>query len=246
MRAIAATLLAMGVLAAARPAAASTLSVAPIRVELSSAARTAVITVSNQEDAAVVVQARPVAWSQHDARDQLDDTHDLLVTPPLFTVPPKGQQVLRVALLREPDPARELDYRLVLSEVPSTAAVEKNELRVTLRITLPVFVRARASEAPDLGWSHVWLPDGTLQVEAHNRGTAHIQILDFDVQDAQSSEHAPGALHNDGARYLLPGSGAQWQLHPGAGQAPRAGALIIKGHSDAGDFTVTSSPGAPQ
>ena len=246
MRSIAATLLAMGVLAAARPAAASTLSVAPIRVELSSATRTAVITVSNQEDAAVVVQARPAAWSQHDARDQLDDTHDLLVTPPLFTVPPKGQQVLRVALLREPDPARELDYRLVLSEVPSTAALEKNELRVTLRITLPVFVRAHANAAPDLGWSHVWLPDGSLQVEAHNRGTAHIQILDFDVHDVQSSEHAPGALHNDGARYLLPGSSAQWQLHPGAGQAPPAGALIIKGHSDAGDFTVTSSPGAPQ
>jgi len=246
MRAIAATLLAMGVLAAARPAAASTLSVAPIRAELSSATRTAVITVVNQEDAAVVVQARPAAWSQHEAHDQLDDTHDLLVTPPLFTIPPKGQQVLRVALLREPDPARELDYRLVLSEVPSTAALETNELRVTLRITLPVFVGARARAAPDLAWSHAWLPDGTLQLEAHNRGSAHIQILDFDVQDVQSGEHAPGALHNDGARYLLPGSSAQWQLHAGAGQAPRAGAVIIKGHSDAGDFTVTSSPGAPQ
>ncbi|HXY97170.1 MAG TPA: fimbria/pilus periplasmic chaperone [Steroidobacteraceae bacterium] len=247
MRAIAATLLAMGVLAAARPAAASTLSVAPIRVELSSATRTAVITVRNQEDAAVVVQARPASWSQHEMQDQLDDTRDLLVTPPLFTVPPKGQQVLRIALLREPDPGRELDYRLVLSEGPSPTATESTGLRVALRITLPVFVSPVARAAPELAWSHSLLPDGTLEVAAHNRGSAHIQILDFEVQDAEKSEHAGAPLRTEGARYLLPGSSAQWQLHPGAGQPPRAaGALIIKGHSDAGDFTVTSSPGAPQ
>ena len=245
MRTIAATLMTIGVLAAAQPAAASTLSVAPIRVELSSATHTAVITVSNQEDAAVVVQARPAAWSQHDGRDQLDDTHDLLITPPLFTVPPKGQQVLRVALLRDVDPARELDYRMVLSEVPSPNPTETTGLRVALRITLPVFVSARSRAVADVAWTHVWLPDGTLELDAQNRGGAHIQILDFDVQDAHGSEHAGVALHNDTAHYLLPGSGAKWQLKNGAGHAVD-GPLLIKGHSDAGDFTVTSTPGAPQ
>ena len=88
MRAIA--IAALGVLAAAGTAAASTLSVAPVRVELSSTAPIAVLTVRNQDDSAVVVQARPAAWSQTDDHDQLDDTHDLLVTPPLFTIPPQG------------------------------------------------------------------------------------------------------------------------------------------------------------
>src|SRR5215469_11000812 len=142
MRAIAVSLLAMGMLAAAGPAAASSISVAPIRVELSGTKRTAVLTVRNADDAPVVVQARPVAWSQRDGEDQLDDTHDLVVTPPLFTVPGKGQQVLRVALLRDADATRELDYRLVLSEVPSSVTPDITGLRVALRITLPVFVAA--------------------------------------------------------------------------------------------------------
>jgi fimbrial chaperone protein len=239
MRAIAASLLAMSVLAAADEAAASSLSVAPIRVELSSAVRTAVLTVRNQGDSPVVVQARPVAWSQRDEQDQLEDTRDLLVTPPLFTVPPKGQQVLRIALLREPDPGRELDYRLVLSEVPPAVTAETTGLRIALRITLPVFVGAQARALPELAWSHRWLADGSLEVEVHNRGTAHVQITDFGVQ---GNEHAQ-SLHTDTSRYLLPGAVAHWQLHSGSG-VTRATQLVIHGHSDAGDFTVTSSPGA--
>ncbi len=242
MRAIAATLLAIGVLAAAATAAASTLSVAPIRVELSSKVRTAVLIVRNQEDSPVVVQLRPAAWSQPDGKDQLDDTHELLVTPPLFTIPPKGLQVLRIALLRDPDPAHELPYRLVLSEVPQAVPAETTGLRVALRITLPVFVAARVATAPEVAWTHRWLPDGTLEVDAHNRGTAHLQILDFDVQDA---EHGTAGLHADQSHYLLPGTVTHWQLHPGGGFARGTQQLVLHGHSDAGDFTVTSSPGAP-
>jgi fimbrial chaperone protein len=241
MRAIAATLLAIGVLAAATTAAASTLSVAPIRVELSSRVRTAVLTLRNQEDSPVVVQVRPTAWSQQqDGQDQLDDTHDLLVTPPLFTVPPKGVQVLRIALLREPDPARELPYRLVLSEVPQEVPAETTGLRVALRITLPVFVAPKVHSAPELAWGHRWLPDGTLEIEARNRGTAHLQVFDFDVQGNAS---AAQGLHAATSHYLLPGSAAHWQLHPGSELAHGTQQLTLHGHSDAGDFTVTSSPG---
>lgn len=241
MRAIAAALLASGMLAACDEAAASALSIAPIRVELSAAKRTAVLTLRNQEDSPVVVQARPAAWTQRDGEDQLAETHDLVVTPPIFTVPPRGQQVLRVALLRDPDPSRELDYRLVLSEVPSSTPTETTGLKVALRITLPVFVAARTAAAADLAWSHSWLPDGSLEIAAQNRGTAHLQILDFDVQGTAS---VAGGLHAGTAHYLLPGTLAHWQLHPGSSVKPDA-PVVLRGHSDAGDFTVTSSPRAP-
>lgn len=240
MRAIAASLLAMVVLAAADEAAASTLSVAPIRVELSSAKRTAVLTVRNQDDSPVVVQARPAAWSQpQGSEDQLDDTRDLLVTPPLFTVPAKGQQVLRIALLREPDTGRELPYRLVLSEVPSASVAATTGLRVALRITLPVFIAAPVPTSADVVWTHQWLADGSLRIDAQNRGTAHVQILDFDVQNAA---HLEQSVHQASARYLLPGSSTHWQLQPDSG-LPRDTQIVIHGHSDSGDFTA--GPGAP-
>jgi fimbrial chaperone protein len=235
MRAIAVSLL--GVLAAAGTAVASTLSVAPVRAELSQKVSTAVITLRNQEDSPVTVQARPAAWSQKDEQDQLADTHDLLVTPVLFTIPPKGRQVVRIALLRKPDPTRELDYRLVLSEIPPAGVPTQTGLRFALRITLPVFVAAPIHTAADLSWRHSWLADGALQIEARNNGSAHIQINDFDVQ-------VPGAeaLHTIAGRYLLPGSAAHWQLHPNAG-FPHAAHIVIHGHTDAADFNVGSDSG---
>jgi fimbrial chaperone protein len=225
-------------LAAAGTAAAGNLSVAPIRVELSPTISTAVLTVRNQDDSPVVVQARPAAWSQQGDHEQLDDTRDLLVTPPLFTIPSKGQQTLRIALLHKPDAARELDYRLVLSEVPPVAAADGTGLRIALRITLPIFVAPPVRATSELVWQHRWLPNGTLEVQARNRGNAHIQILDFDVQ---SAEHPEQSLHADAARYLLPGTLAHWELS-GTTTSP-AGRVLIHGHSDTGDFSVTSDPG---
>ena len=237
MRANAASLL--GMLAVAGTAAASTLSVAPVRIELSPTVSTAVLTLRNPDDAPVTVQATPAAWSQQDQQDQLADTHDVLVTPPLFTIPPKGHQIVRVALLRKPDTSRELDYRLVLAEIPPPGTPESTGLRFALRITMPVFVAAPVPTAPDLTWQHSWLADGTLRIEAHNNGTAHIQVIDFDVQTA---DQAARVVHTDAARYLLPGSSAHWEIHPD-GDFPRARRIVIHGHSDAADFKVSSDSG---
>jgi fimbrial chaperone protein len=232
----------LGVLAAGGPAVASTFSISPIRIELSAGHNTAIVTVRNQEETTVSVQAQAEAWTQPGGRDQLADTRDLLVTPPIFTLAPKGEQILRIALLRQPDPARELDYRLVLAEIPAAAPQNFTGLRVALRVTLPTFVAAAAAHtAPDVAWRHRWLPDGTLLIDAENRGTAHIQIRDFDVQVAAG---AGEALHADDARYVLPGSTVEWRLPP-HGSMPHAARLTLHGHSDDGDFTVTSDSGAP-
>lgn len=239
MRGIALSVL--GVLAAAGTAAASTFSISPIRIELSGAHGTAIVTVRNQEQTTVVVQARPQAWSQADGGDRLDDTHDLLVTPPLFTLAPGGEQILRIALLRKPDAARELDYRLVLAEVPPAAPADFTGLQVALRITLPVFIAAQAAAAADLVWHHGWLADGALEIRAENRGSAHIQIRDFDV--ATGTATAP-ALRESDARYILPGSTVRWRL-PAPGLASRPSHLTLHGHSDAGDFTVSSDASGP-
>jgi fimbrial chaperone protein len=230
----------LGVLAVSGPVTASTFSISPTRLELSAARSTAILTVRNEGDDPVVVQVRPVAWSQVAERDQLADTREILVTPPIFTLQPKGEQVLRVALLRKPDVSRELDYRVVLDEVLPEKPVDATALRLALRITLPVFVTSQPPATPDLTWHHTWLPDDSLHIEAHNQGTAHIQVKDFDVL---SDGHVDHPLHASDAHYLLPGSTMHWQL-PAPAATTRSARLAIRGHSDAGDFTVTSESGA--
>ena len=218
-------------LAAAGPAAAGTFSIAPVRVELQGSQRTAVLTVHNDDAAPLVVQVSALNWTQAGGEDGNSATRELLATPPVFTLPPNGEQIVRVALRREPDPARELDYRLLLAEVPQAADKNFTGLRVALRLSIPVFVQA-ASQAPAaLRWRAQWLPDGGLSVSATNEGLTHQQVSDFTLRFAGTEAVARGVV----SRYVLPGSTVAWKIAPPGGVAHDA-AISIRGASDQGDF----------
>ncbi|MCC7461512.1 MAG: molecular chaperone [Gammaproteobacteria bacterium] len=233
--------LALTLLAAASTAAAGSFSISPIRVELSGRARTQVLTVRNEEDRPVVVQLRTLAWSQPEGRDRLEATRDLLATPPLFTLPARGQQVVRIATRRGADTGRELTYRLLIEEVPRAMAADFTGLQVALRLSLPVFVQAEPAVRSALHWSAAWLADGRLQLRARNDGGAHVQVLDFDVHPA-GADTPP--LHSSAARYLLPGSQAEWTLELPQ-TAARFATLHLQGASDQGDFTAEVSVLSP-
>ena len=218
-------------LAAACPAAAGTFSIAPVRIELAGSERTAVLTVHNDDAAPLVVQVSTLNWTQAGGEEANAPTRELLATPPVFTLPPNGEQIVRVALRREPDATRELDYRLLLAEVPQAADKNFTGLRVALRLSIPVFVKAANSAAAQLRWSAHWLPDGGLSVSATNDGLTHQQVSDFTLHFAGSEALARGVV----SRYVLPGSTVTWKIAPPAAVTHDA-AIHIQGASDQGDF----------
>src|SRR5512137_2414573 len=103
----------LAALLALSSAGAGTFTISPLRVDFAGTAGTAALTVRNEEAAPVVVQAEGLAWSQDGGTDALQPTRDLLVSPAVFTLAPGGSQLVRVALRRTPDAARELAYRMV-------------------------------------------------------------------------------------------------------------------------------------
>jgi fimbrial chaperone protein len=227
-------------LTAAYPAAASTFNIAPIRAELAAGHRTEVLTLTNDDDAPVVVQIHVVGWSQSNGEEQLDDTRELLVTPPVLQIPAKSEQIVRVALRREPDPARELTYRVIFEEVPQAAPTQFTGLRVALRLSVPVFVAPmRVKAAADVTWEAHPLQDGEFEVTATNHGNGHLQVADFDMQYRGVGTLLRGMT----SKYVLSGSRMTWRLKPagGAGSGAgdlRQGALVVHGHSDQGEFSA--------
>lgn len=221
----------MLMLAAAGPAAAGTFSIAPVRVELAGSERTAVLTVHNDDAAPLIVQVSTLNWTQAGGEEANAPTRELLATPPVFTLPPSGEQIVRVALRREPDATRELDYRLLLAEVPQAPDKNFTGLRVALRLSIPVFVKATNAAAAQLRWSAHWLPDGGLSVSATNEGLTHQQVSDFTLHFSGSDALARGVV----SRYVLPGSTVTWKIAPPPGIAHDA-AISIRGASDQGDF----------
>jgi fimbrial chaperone protein len=218
---------------AAASAAAGSFSVAPTRVEFDAQKRTAVITVRNADAAPLTVQASMVGWVQGEGEDRYAPTTDLLATPPVFTIPPNGEQIIRVALRRAPDGTRELPYRIFFQEVPQSAKPAANTLNIALRVGVPVFVHAGCEEAlPALRWAASRTGGGDLQLAAENPGCMHVQVTGMRVQFGDGAFAPVSAV-----KYVLPGGRMVWTVTP----PPDADTsrLRIEGDSDRGEFHAT-------
>src|SRR5437667_4077067 len=196
---------------AATEAGAGSFQVNPIRVDMTKGATTAAITVRNDGDDAIVVQSSVVAWTQDNGQEVYTPTTEALVTPPIMTVPPGGEQIVRVGLRRGPDAQRELEYRLYLQEVPPPPKPGFTGLQVALRVGLPVFVAPAAPGIRRLEWSAQIGPDGAIRLAAQNTGNAHVQVTDFEL----GLPGAGGPFAPESTRaYVLAGQRRLWTLTP--------------------------------
>jgi len=234
----------LAALLALSPAYAGTFTISPLRVDFADATGTAVLTVRNGDAKPVVVQTQGLAWSQEGGQDALTPSRDLLVSPAVFTLPAGGSQLVRVALRRNVDPARELTYRLLLQEVPQEASPDFNGLQIVLRLSVPVFVEPLAPATPQIAWVAARGTDGKLSLSARNDGSAHARIHGFSVKTADG---ATTVLDQPELAYVLPGSSRHWtfddnnntRLNAQSTTGPgMAGPYRLEGTTDRGSFVT--------
>jgi len=211
---------------------AGSFEVNPIRVDLSAAARTSAITVKNTGAESVVVQLSVVAWSQEDGKDAYTATKEILVTPPIATIPAGAEQIIRTGLRRAPDAQRELAYRLFLQEVPPPPKPDFQGLQVALRVGIPVFVQPRQSPAKaTLVWDLRLQAPSTIRLQLKNDGTAHIQVSDIGLF-LPGREEPVGAVSS--LIYVLPGQSRAWEFKAQPGLVKTTDRLRLKASTDAG------------
>jgi fimbrial chaperone protein len=212
-------------------AAAGSFSVNPVRVTLTANRPVASLVVHNNGAEPTVVQLETVSWAQRGGQDVYEATREILATPPIFTLPPGGSQVVRVGMRRGADPQRELTYRLFLQEVPPAPLPDDKGLRVVLRVGLPVFVPPIAPAAPALRW-HARARDGALTFGVVNEGNAHIQVARSRLLVGGSSQVL---ATQDLAAYVLPGQSREWVIKVPGLPAPGT-SLRVAAQTDAGDM----------
>jgi fimbrial chaperone protein len=218
-------------------------NVDPVRVELSPQQQTAAIIVRNESDQPSSIQIQAVSWSQVDGKDVYTPTRELLVSPPIATIPPKSDQVIRVALRRPADPSKELAYRINLQELPHEQATESTGVQVALRIGLPVFVQsAKGDAAPKMAWSVARVTDSQLKVQLRNQGNAHVQVSDFSLHAAGAAQ----AVSSESASsYVLAGQSREWLLKTAPSQTIANGRLRLTAFTDADKVDTELVLGSP-
>jgi len=183
----------------------ASMSVSPVRVDLSTEHDKDVIRVTNAEDTAKSYQVEIVAWSQSEERREIySPTEDLLAVPPLFTLEPGEEQLVRVGMLEPADTSFERSYRMFITELaPEQGAADGNVgINMRLQIGIPVFV------APSQG-----IPTATLDyidskkvgdnlfARFRNYGNSHVKITEvgYTPRGTTGVESTPAVL------YLLAG-----------------------------------------
>ena len=215
----------------------------PVRIVLSQQQQTAAITIKNASDQPTSIQIQVVAWTQNEGQDIYVPSRELLVSPPIVTIPAKGEQVIRAALRRPADTSQELSYRINLQELPPPPAPDFKGVQVAMRVGLPVFVEPlNEKAAAQMEWNLKRSPDNQLKLTLQNKGNAHVQVTDFSL-------YLPGGntviASEAGSSYIMAGQSHTWLLKPASPDMISGDLLQLKAFTDAGDIDTSLALGKP-
>lgn len=197
-------------------AGAQSITVSPLRADLSATETVAVLRLRNDDPRfPTLVQARPSDWTVVDGEDRYGPTRDLAVSPGVFRLDPGQEQIVRISLRGRADERSERLYRVFLQQLPDEAEQggRSGNIRFLFTVGVPVVVApsANAKPAPRLAWSIDRLPAGEYRLRAANAGTAHQKIASATASTPAGSFPVVGS-----ATYLLPGTERQWRFKPPA------------------------------
>lgn len=214
----------LGLIAAglAIPASAGQFTVTPVRIYVAPKDRAAAVTITNEGDDELVMQADVYVWKQKPGgEDDLTLSEDLFLSPPIIKLAPKSRQVVRLAMLRPPKTREQLTYRVIVREIPEARKAKNPELQIALAFSLPVFITPP-------GAKH-WL---TCKVErsaansvaavCENTGTAYAQPHEFLLQ-GESGNRLAG---RDSGGYILSGITRRFDIKRAEGTIPAGKAKL--------------------
>lgn len=192
------------------------LGIEPLGITLSPAQPTQTLRVRNDSDVPRRVQLETLDWHGWDnARRQMAQTPSatLIANPPVFLLPARASQLVRIGLPEAPPGTVQRAFRLLVRELPALAPTDTPAGHVTLLVNfnLPVFYTPSVSAPARLQWQ-AETAAGQRRLYAHNLGERAIRLTQV---HANGTPLAPQDGHNG---YLLAGQRLAWLLPASAGQ----------------------------
>ncbi len=179
-------------------------AISPVRIDLSDDHTKDVIRVSSQSDKTVSYQVEIVSWSQTEERREIySPTEDVLAVPPLFTLQPGEEQIVRIGMLTNADPSIEQSYRMFITELagPQEETAESTGVNMRLRLGVPVFISPGALPHATLDHIDSRQMENQLFMQMRNGGNTHVRISEIKFQASGASE----AKEEAAAIYVLAG-----------------------------------------
>ncbi|MES2625705.1 MAG: fimbria/pilus periplasmic chaperone [Pseudomonadota bacterium] len=183
-------------------------TISPIRIYMNPEDRAVAITINNEGDQPLVMQADLYTWSQDlEGNEVLELSEDIFLSPPIIKLEPNGRQVVRLARLNNAAPTEQLTYRLIAREIPEAAApTDGAQVQIALALSLPIFITPRNAKS-ELACTFDQASTSS-HVVCENVGTAYAQPRAMVLSDAEGQTLA----ELQPASYILPGIKMSYDL----------------------------------
>ena len=205
-------------------------SVTPVRMYMEPKDRALAVTVTNQDDAQLVMQADLYEWKQKPGgEDVLTATEEIFLSPPILKMAPKSRQVVRLARVTRPQQAdREITYRMIVREIPEARPPSANsEVQIALAFSLPIFITPKNAK-PILDCQAARLAANTVQINCTNSGNAHTHPVSFLLSTMAGSKLAEQGTGG----YILPDIRRSFELKRLDGNVPSGKAKLAVALAD--------------
>ncbi len=214
-------------------------SVAPLRIQMAARDRATAITLTNEGDTDLVMQADIYQWKQKpDGQDDLQLSEDMILSPPILKLPPHSRQVVRLARLRPVPSGEQQTYRLIVREIPEAQVTEGAvKLQIAMAFSLPIFISPPGSKR-ELLCTAERSASNSVRAFCENQGNAYAQPIDFVLKGADGTKLAAKAAGG----YVLPGIRRGFDLLAPTSDRIPAGAAQLVVQQDTGavqTFEVT-------
>ena len=196
---------------------AATLTISPVSVILEPGTTSGLIEVKNLEPDSITVQARIYAWSQVGDDDELAPTSDIILSPPIATIPAGSSQTLRLLLRPGAKVDTERHYRVLLDEIPAAGAGPAR-VSFAMRSSIPVFVMRSKPSPPKLAWDAARDGNGAIVISATNSAANYDRI--FELAAILNDGSARSGVLRGTNGYVLPHVQRRWTVSGELGPGP--------------------------
>jgi fimbrial chaperone protein len=216
---------------------AASLQVSPVGVEVQAPGAAATITLRNEGATALNAQIRVFRWVQLAGEEKLEPTDDVVASPPITTLAPSADYTVRIVrVTKEPLSAAE-GYRLLVDELPDSAARRNRVVTLVLRYSIPVFFYPRDAAEAKLAWS-VEQRSGRVYVSATNDGDRHVRISALKLRDDGGTVASFGSGL---IGYVLGRSTMRWTAAASTNQSRIGRSIVISAQGDFGPINASPS-----
>jgi fimbrial chaperone protein len=117
---------------------AAALRVAPVGLDVAHGGFTATLQVWNTGSAPVSIQVRVYRWTKKGGDDVLSPTKDVVASPPIATLKPGGENIIRIVRVASTKVTAREDYRVLVDQLPDPKAAKAGVITILVRHAIPL------------------------------------------------------------------------------------------------------------